>query len=766
MSEEFKLESTDITIPIEITSPDSNMDISIENAVFVKTIGYYSPEVSQPEAGKLRIGYTSSDKDMPAVAPVEITLPKGEKGDKGDKGDQGATGPQGAKGDKGDKGDTGPQGAKGDTGATGPQGPKGDMGNTGAIGKSAYDYAKEGGYAGTETEFKQKLAKEVPTVTQVAGESESLVMSQKAVTDLVNNALEEIKTNEFETVDSIDEMIDITKQYVLSTDGFVYAYTNKAETVIHKAENKFKPSECSINKRMSSTSLSDANGYVWTGAIPIDLTKESPFRVKVLGTMITSVKTGDTDEAYQKIWLCADNTGTTKLSAGLLRVGEISSNYTTLFADGTFYADYKNGAKLSNDVISATKYIRIGFKYSNSAIASTSAVTGVSITFPSDEYTEEVTTSSWQSTGMTPLQYSDESYVDLLVKTNDNTINISEINTRVTKLESSGNTLSVPSYLVNSINEVIAKIKALQVGRDCVTFAFFSDNHTNTSYVGHVIKVVMDQCCIPYCIFGGDAIDSGTLAKEQDMLDNDLAFDSAMSVIPIEKMCRAVGNHDGYWVDYSDVKHRYSRSQIYDLFLRQESLSQNKHYGGDGTYYYVDDHGSRTRFIICNTNFNINTSTETLDSAQINWLENEAMVFPTSGWNLVFISHQPITNHYHSNIYEDTANGIRNLVIDYINSSKTNKANIVGWFAGHIHADRIYTGVAANTSDDSVKNTLPWKTITIRADNTSLCRDEDLKHTVANDDKSHAIDFVTINRNTRTVNLTRLGVGSDRSYTY
>ena len=138
---------------------------------------------------------------------------KGEKGDtgaqgpQGEKGDTGATGATGPKGDaftyadftaeqltalKGEKGDTGSQGPKGDTGATGPKGdaftyadftaeqlaalkgPKGDKGDTGATGatgqkgaagKSAYQYAVEGGYTGTETAFAEKLAQEQLTGT-------------------------------------------------------------------------------------------------------------------------------------------------------------------------------------------------------------------------------------------------------------------------------------------------------------------------------------------------------------------------------------------------------------------------------------------------------------------------------------------------------------------------------------------------------------------------------------------------------------------------
>lgn len=58
---------------------------------------------------------------------------------------QNLTGPDGEKGDKGDKGDPG------------------EAGPAGADGKSAYDYAVEGGYGGSEAEFAAKLAAEFPT---------------------------------------------------------------------------------------------------------------------------------------------------------------------------------------------------------------------------------------------------------------------------------------------------------------------------------------------------------------------------------------------------------------------------------------------------------------------------------------------------------------------------------------------------------------------------------------------------------------------------
>lgn len=137
----------------------------------------------------------------------------GPQGIQGPKGDTGATGPQGPQGEKGDNGPQGPQGEPGPTGLGVPTPTADDAGKvpavnaagdgyelvematevedgsiseaklaqdvkdklsklseeianigggagTGAPGKSAYQYAVEGGYTGTEAEFSAKLAKE------------------------------------------------------------------------------------------------------------------------------------------------------------------------------------------------------------------------------------------------------------------------------------------------------------------------------------------------------------------------------------------------------------------------------------------------------------------------------------------------------------------------------------------------------------------------------------------------------------------------------
>ena len=171
--------------------------------------GFYTPTVTQPEANTMRVAFSPSKEDMPAVEPADITIPTG--GGSGTSGEDGGyyspsvdadgnlswtaskTGMPAVDGAniKGPKGDTGATGPKGDTGAAGAQGPKGDTGATGpagptgADGKSAYQYAQDGGYTGTETEFAAKLASGALIVTLTdSTDSSSDWLADKSYNDI------------------------------------------------------------------------------------------------------------------------------------------------------------------------------------------------------------------------------------------------------------------------------------------------------------------------------------------------------------------------------------------------------------------------------------------------------------------------------------------------------------------------------------------------------------------------------------------------------
>jgi hypothetical protein len=368
-----------------------------------------------------------------------------------------------------------------------------------------------------------------------------------------------------------------------------------------------------------------------------------------------------------------------------------------------------------------------------------------------------------------------EKFNEVDAKAKSNTSDIATINERIANIETGSNSATIPSFWQDAVDECIAKIKALQVGRNCVTFPFFSDNHTRdgkTQYGGILISHIMKECGIPYCFCGGDVITSAiasTADSDAEFKAQAKAFDAAMSYIPDGRFCMALGNHEGVLKANSSIAGSttvtYDRNQTYEIFMREKGTAQNKHFGGDGTYYYVDDIASKVRWVVLNTNGIGNSA---IDSTQFEWFQNTALKFNERGWGVVIISHIPITNHYEqSNITNNIA--VISTLKSYMNSSDANKADIIGWYSGHIHRDRIYTGVSVNDTDDAEGDAMGFTQVTITSDHTTIAYpigNSPTYHVVGNDDQSHAIDFVTINRNTRTVNLTRLGIGEDRSYTY
>lgn len=126
--------------------------------------GWYTPAVTQPDENTLRVAFTPSKEDMPAVADTDITLP--------------ASGGGGGSGEDGgyytpavtQTAENTMQVSFTPSKATMPAVdvteitlPEGPAGANGADGKTAYAYAAEGGYTGTEEEFSAKLAEEMPT---------------------------------------------------------------------------------------------------------------------------------------------------------------------------------------------------------------------------------------------------------------------------------------------------------------------------------------------------------------------------------------------------------------------------------------------------------------------------------------------------------------------------------------------------------------------------------------------------------------------------
>lgn len=117
--------------------------------------------------------------------------PEGPKGQDGtvsfdeltDEQRESLVGPQGPEGKQGEQG---PAGQNGKDGAPGPEGPQGPAGQNGADGKSAYAYAQEGGYTGSESEFAAKLAAEYPDFAELRAAAPVNLLDNSDFTNPVN----------------------------------------------------------------------------------------------------------------------------------------------------------------------------------------------------------------------------------------------------------------------------------------------------------------------------------------------------------------------------------------------------------------------------------------------------------------------------------------------------------------------------------------------------------------------------------------------------
>ena len=241
------------------------------------------------ENGNWYLGETDTGKpsrgDTGPRGETGATGAPGPQGPVGPKGDTGDTGPQGPQGDKGDKGDIGATGPQGIQGIQGPQGEKGDKGDTGATGaagadgKSAYAYAQDGGYTGTETEFAEKMAEE-----QLAGTTDELTPAQ------VYNAVSAAIPVKVQYADSTYGLLSFTafniaeslSVIVSQTIIFHYGMYILAELAGNKSDNRWGFNVTTLAQKTDIPSaLPNPNALTFTGAVTGSYDGSAPMSVNV-----------------------------------------------------------------------------------------------------------------------------------------------------------------------------------------------------------------------------------------------------------------------------------------------------------------------------------------------------------------------------------------------------------------------------------------------------------------------------------------------------
>ena len=330
-----------------------------------------------------------------------------------------------------------------------------------------------------------------------------------------------------------------------------------------------------------------------------------------------------------------------------------------------------------------------------------------------------------------------------------------------------------------------------------VRFMFASDIHldpySSSSYTENLGKIsaeIMRACNIPFFVTGGDNCTQSSGFMPSDFQPNMEAVLAQLLPIPQKNILLAVGNHDGatgmaYNNNGEKVYYRFQlnneeRSSVF--FDWQRATNENKKFDSDGTYYYLDDSSTKTRYIVLNSFWsqwqgndegyvhNIEHSffqTPSFGSRQLHWFAEEALDMP-KGYGAVIVAHfAPDAKDFEifkgivdafsfQTIYKGEYYGAEewqsvNIVVNYEKAY----GEIIAVFQGHEHTDAVY----------DFFEKVPCINITTAGAFWSV-KDEDAEDRVKGTASEFAVDVVTIDRFLRKIYLTRLGAEEDRVIRY
>ena len=547
-----------------------------------------------------------------------------------------------------------------------------------------------------------------------------------------------------EFVDELSLCTDTEKQYVLP-DGYLYEYrssfvynvTNQLAIATDVEGSLYQGCGYLSNARLRSTFETEESDYAFvTGFIPI--------------------KAGDV------IYFSNNLFNSQHQKAGSMNIAFYDADYQAMMGGAMLYAEksyfeilesnadgYASAVKLSEQKISdQISYIRLTLIGSGEGKI-------VSVNEPLDEGHEEL---AWVQA---------EKYVsDLWYQ---------EIRTTV-----------------DAVRQIYSSDAS-----DIIRFLFSTDIHLNpdsngsyTENLGKVCAEVMRACDIPFFVSGGDNCTQSSDFMPSVFQSNMEAVLNQLLPISQKNILLTVGNHDGatgwaYDQNGDKVHYRFQlnneeRSEVF--FCWQRDTNVNKRFDSDGTYYYMDDPLTKTRYIVLNSfwsqwqgnsesyvynvqhNFFLSPS---FGSRQLHWFAEEALDMPAD-YGAIIITHSAsaakdfeifkgIVDAFSSQTtYKGKYKGVEdwqsvNIAVNYKNAN----GEIIAVFQGHNHTD----------ADLDCFESGPCICMTTTGAYADV-RDENAEDRIKGTSSEFAIDVVTIDKTARKIYLTRLGVGEDRIFEY
>ena len=370
---------------------------------------------------------------------------------------------------------------------------------------------------------------------------------------------------------------------------------------------------------------------------------------------------------------------------------------------------------------------------------------------------------------------------------------LEDTSNKVKSLTQDDPSVNIPDYWNSHINEKINQIRSnqLPLGKDGFSFGFITDIHYNPRNTGyevsspHIMSKVMKDCSIKFFVNGGDMGNqqNGENGREVVISDYYGLMGKFKDAGIIDKMLPLIGNHESNtqnWKigdgDFNNVM--VNNDEVYSILFRDTERIHSISYGGDGTYYYVDDIPNQVRYVCLNTNDVEYTEVSKIDYAvkqqQFDWLINEALELPNADWSVVLATHiPPVTqDFYHRGMPVRNMELLKGVVKAFKNKSTFsnseshsdssynanvsvdftgNENDFIVWIAGHHHRDHV------TLVDGSY-------TVVLTADDGRRTYDNPVK--IIGTDTEHVMDFFTVDKTNKRVLITRVGAGEDREFTY
>ena len=654
----------------------------------------------------------------------------------------------------------------------------------GEDGKSAYAYAQDGGYDGTETEFAEDINPD-----NINANANSFIATELAKRGQLKP----------EFANSVEECTDTTKLYVLP-DGYIYAYM-----LTEKEVGGYK------NLLPEAVGTDKTTPYNGTGYKDGARLSSSGAESTLTGAFLTGfvpVKVGETlyfnGQYIKPDWSYASSANARFYDADFNSIGSSSMPMSQYADEGNHFSDvvidadnYVTQFTLNTDWTyfpnwSDVAYIRMTLIGSGEGCV-------ISKTPIVESTIEKVY--AWASTGhaFVPADY-EERILDLeeqMQETSEDvatsTQSIIGLGERVADLEA-GNSFSVPEYWSLVIQVAKEKVEEKQDlgGVNSVSFLWASDIHASAGIdergqrFGMVAKAIMDEADIPLFVGTGDFMSQSSHANVTDVY-NELALARKwLDPIPYDRQALIMGNHDGAWGDTTSgyYNKQLPLEEMYNLIYRKQAMDFRRVSGDNGTYYYIDNLSQKVRFIMLNTN---NTpSAEDYDNddgtaiydrfhlscycqAQYDWLTDVALDMP-EGYTAFIFAHEPYSGDYslmtgvvdafnnkgtYKNSFTDSDNAWRNASVD-VNFANAN-GEIAAVFAGHTHLSEI-----RSEDNNPMYSTCPLIMIT------NAVGGEVRDGTTRTDGTTteFAMDIVTVDLKNRNIYMTRLGAGEDREISY